>query len=300
MRKIVEISDVGVRLDVFAQNMGGLTRNATQKLIDAGDVNVNNKASKANYRLRVNDVVEMSLPEVAPLDYAPQNIPLDIVFEDSDLIVINKPKDMVVHPAAGHTEGTLVNALLFHCGDSLSGINGIARPGIVHRIDKDTSGLLVVAKNDATHRGLAQQFADHTVKREYVAIVHGRVKQNGTVDAPIARHKVNRKKMAIDLSGRRAVTHYTVVEQFKNFTQITARLETGRTHQIRVHMASLSHPVLGDTVYSNAKETFGLEGQALHARTLGFDHPTTGKQMQFEAPMPEYFEKTLTKIRRMI
>lgn len=299
MRKTVGIQDIGIRLDVFAQNMGGLTRNASQKLIDAGDVTVNHKISKSNYRLRENDVVEMLMPTVAPLDYAPQKIPLEIVFEDDDLIVINKPKGMVVHPAAGHSEGTLVNALLFHCGDSLSGINGIARPGIVHRIDKDTSGLLVVAKNDIIHKGLAEQFASHTVKREYMAIVHGRVKENGMVDSPIARHRINRKKMAIDPMGRRAVTHYTVVAQFKNFAQIAARLETGRTHQIRVHMASINHPVLGDMVYGKTKQSFGLEGQALHARTLGFVHPKTHKKMEFETNLPEYFEKVLTKIQKM-
>ncbi|MCL2235524.1 MAG: RluA family pseudouridine synthase [Defluviitaleaceae bacterium] len=299
MFKIVDSSHVGARLDVYAQNLSGLTRNAAQKLIEAGGVLVNGKASKANYRLREGDALEINLPEVAPLDYAPENIPLDIIYEDADLIVINKPKGMVVHPAAGHSSGTLVNALLFHCGDSLSGINGIARPGIVHRIDKDTSGLLVAAKNDNAHQSFATQFADHTITREYMALVHGRVKANGTVDAPIARHKINRKKMAIDPAGRRAVTHYTVVDYIQNFTQITARLETGRTHQIRVHMASINHPVVGDVVYSNAKQTFGLEGQALHARLLGFTHPTTGNQMEFEAPTPDYFEKTLIKLHKL-
>jgi len=288
----------GSRLDVYVQQQAGVvSRNNAQKLIEAGNVTVNGKTQKTNYRLRDGDKVEIDIPEPKNLEILPQDIPLEIVYEDSDVIVINKPKGMVVHPAAGHYEKTLVNALMHHAKDSLSGINGVMRPGIVHRIDKDTSGLLVVAKNDNSHNALAEQFASHSIKREYIAIVHGRVKQNGTIDIPIARHKNDRKKMAPDKNGRRAVTHYEIIESMGNFTLIKCRLETGRTHQIRVHMAYINHPVLGDAVYCNSRQFFGLGGQALHARMLGFIHPN-GEYMEFVTDLPQYFDEALTKLRK--
>jgi len=289
---------VNERLDVYVQKQVQISRNNAQKLIENGGVLVNNKSQKSNYRLRDEDIVVINLPQPAPLEILPQNIPLDIVYEDAHIIVVNKPKGMVVHPAAGHFEGTLVNALMYHAKDSLSGINGVLRPGIVHRIDKDTSGLLVVAKNDTAHNALAEQFAAHSISREYVAIVHGRVKEGGTVDVPIARHKTDRKRMAPDPSGRRAITHYEIIEVLGNYTLVKCRLETGRTHQIRVHMAYVNHPVLGDEVYCRAKQTFGAEGQALHARLLGFEHPN-GQHMEFAAEPPEYFERILQKLRRL-
>ncbi|MDR2167961.1 MAG: RluA family pseudouridine synthase [Clostridiales bacterium] len=297
MLRVVESGDVGARLDIFAAEFGGLTRNAVNKLIAAENVTVNGAKTKAGYRLRLGDKVHLRGPSVVALEIAPQALPLDIIYEDSELIVVNKPKGMVVHPAPGHAEGTLVNALLFHCGDSLSGINGVLRPGIVHRIDKDTSGLLVAAKTDRAHNALAKQFAERAILREYIAIVHGRPNPpDGTINAPLARHKINRKKMAVDPAGRAAITHYQTLESFGNFTLIQARLETGRTHQIRAHMAHIGHPVMADPVYSRAKQNFGLDGQALHAQTLGFTH-TNGEKMRFEADPPPCFQKALNKIR---
>ena len=304
MFSVIADSHIGERLDIFVQTLGGITRNRAQKLITAGDVTVNGAtANKVNYRLRASDTVELNLPEPTEPDINPENIPIDVVFEDNDLIVVNKPKGMVVHPAAGHFSGTLVNALLHHCGSSLSGINGVLRPGIVHRIDKDTSGLLIAAKNDNSHNALALQFSEKTIKREYYAIVHGRLKTHeGTISAPIARHKTNRKKMAVSSDGREAVTHYQVMEEFEKspnkFTLIKANLQTGRTHQIRVHMAHINHPVLGDIVYGSAKQPFGLESQVLHSRLLGFTHPATGEYMELETPLPPYFEEVLNKLNK--
>ena len=293
----VEAGDVGSRLDVFAQGRSGLTRSAVQRLIDQGNVLVNDGLAKSNYRLRINDMVEIDMPPPVEALILPQDLPLDIVYEDADLIVVNKAKGMVVHPAAGHRDGTLVNGLLHHCDGSLSGINGVIRPGIVHRLDKDTSGLLVAAKNDLAHNGLAEQFAAHSIAREYFAIVHGGFRDDeGTIDAPIARHKVHRKKMAIVTDGRRAVTHWRVVERLGRYALVRCALETGRTHQIRVHMASIGRPVVGDTVYGSEKQPFKTDGQVLHAHLLGFVHPTTGQGMEFSAPLPDYFVKVLSSI----
>jgi len=293
----LNLEKTGKRLDVYVQEAAQVTRSAAARLIESGHVTVKGKAAKANLRLKEDDVVDVNIPAPIALEILPQNIPLDIVFEDADLIVLNKPKGMVVHPAPGHTEGTLVNALMSHCGDSLSGINGVARPGIVHRIDKDTSGLLVVAKTDAAHLSLAAQFAAHTISREYTAIVHGRPNPaHGTINAPLARHKTNRKKMAIDPNGRHAITHYETMEHLGIYTLIKARLETGRTHQIRAHMAHIGNPLLADPTYSKSATAHGLTGQALHARLLGFAHPN-GTYMEFAAEPPNCFKKTLEKIR---
>ena len=266
-----------------------------QKLIKGQHVTVQGQIVKPNYRLRAEDEIHIEIPDEIKLDITPEKIPLDILYEDQDLLVINKPKGMVVHPAAGHYSGTLVNALLYHCEGQLSGINGVLRPGIVHRIDRDTTGSLVVCKNDMAHRSLAEQLKEHSINRRYRAIVWGNLKENeGTVDAPIGRHPIDRKKMAINrTNGKRAVTHYRVLKRFSRFTYIECRLETGRTHQIRVHMASLGHPLLGDTVYSTAKSPYTLEGQCLHAMTLGFIHPRTGEYIECTAPLPEYFEHLL-------
>ena len=291
-------ANAGQRLDVFAQSVAGLTRNAVQKLIDGGYVVVGGGVAKSNYRLRAGDVVEIILPTTVETEILPQDLPLDIVFEDKDLIVVNKAKGMVVHPAAGHTDGTLVNALLYHCGGSLSGINGVARPGIVHRLDKDTSGLLVAAKNDQAHNALAEQFAAHTIVREYFAVVHGGFKDDtGKIDAPIARHKVHRKKMAVTPDGRRAVTNWQVAERLGKYTLVKCALETGRTHQIRVHMAFIGRPVLGDVVYGGDKQPFNTNGQVLHAFLLGFKHPTSREYMEFTSPLPDYFQKVVSIIK---
>lgn len=295
-----EQEDVGRRLDVYVtEALSALSRSAVQKLVDGGGVLVNGNPVKSNYKLRPHDVVTVTLPAAVPLDVPAENIPLDIVYEDGDLIVVDKPQGMVVHPAAGHATGTLVNGLLYHCRDSLSGINGVMRPGIVHRIDKDTSGLLMVAKTDAAHLSLARQLADHTITRRYNAVVfHNFQEDEGTVDMPIGRHPTDRKKMSVhSRQGKHAVTHYRVLERFGRFTYLEARLETGRTHQIRVHMAYLGHPLLGDLVYGPQKQPYKLQGQALHARVLGFVHPTTGNYMEFEAPLPAYYEALLEKLR---
>ena len=293
----------GERCDAFlARTLPQLTRSAAQKLLEEGKVTKEGKALKKNERLKENDVVMVILADPAPVDVVPQDIPLDVVYEDGDLIVINKPVGMVVHPAPGHPDGTVVNALLHHCGGSLSGINGELRPGIVHRIDRDTSGLLIVAKNDFTHLALAEQLQDHSLYRGYEAIcVGGPREDSGTIDAPIARHRTDRKKMAVDWqTGRRAVTHYTVLERFQGCTHIACRLETGRTHQIRVHMAHIGHPLLGDTVYGSKTPYPGLAGQCLHARTLTFTHPRTGERTTVECPLPDWFQALLTKFRRML
>ena len=280
--------------------MPDITRSYLQKLLKDGSVQMNGKPVKASTKTAVDAVIALTIPEPEEPEILPENIPLDILYEDSDVILINKPKNMVVHPAAGHYTGTLVNALMYHCKGELSGINGVLRPGIVHRIDKDTTGVLIVCKNDRAHNALAEQLKEHSITRKYRAIVCGNLKEDeGTVDAPLGRHPQDRKKMAIVRSGgKRAVTHYRVLERFGNDTYIECQLETGRTHQIRVHMASLGHPLLGDEIYGRAKSPFKLEGQTLHAMVLGFIHPTTGEYMEFEAPLPEYFEKLLEKLRK--
>ncbi|MDO5293074.1 MAG: RluA family pseudouridine synthase [bacterium] len=277
-----------------------LTRSYLQKLIKDGLVSVNGKVVKANYKVAENDEIELTIPELKELDVLPEDIPMDIIYEDSDVILINKAKGVVVHPAAGHYSGTLVNGLLYHCKDELSGINGVMRPGIVHRIDMDTTGVIVICKNDKAHNLVAEQLKEHSITRKYVAIVHGNFKDSeGTIEGPIGRHPVDRKKMAINhKNGKHAVTHFKVLENLKNnFTLVECQLETGRTHQIRVHMASIGHPLLGDHVYGPSKSPFKLQGQTLHAKTLGFIHPTTGEYMEFEAPLPDYFEDLLRKLR---
>ena len=290
----------GERADAFlARTVEELTRSAAQRLLEDGAVTLNGRPLKKNYKTTPGDVLEVMLPDPEPVDVVPQNIPLDVVYEDSDVIVINKPVGMVVHPAPGHPDGTLVNALLYHCGDTLSGINGELRPGIVHRIDRDTSGLIIAAKNDKSHLALAEQLQDHSLARVYEAIAVGGFREDsGTVNAPIGRHPVDRKRMAIDpRNGRHAVTHWSVLERFSGYTHIQCRLETGRTHQIRVHMASISHPLLGDVVYGNKKPYAGLAGQCLHARKLKFIHTSTKQLVEVECPLPDWFENTLKKLR---
>lgn len=279
--------------------MDSLSRSYIQKIIKDGNVFVNDIPVKANYKVKVDDKIRFIIPENVEPDIPAQNIPLDIIYEDADILIVNKPKDMVVHPAPGHYEGTIVNAVMYHCKDALSGINGVMRPGIVHRIDKDTTGSLIICKNDEAHNNIAAQLKEHSINRCYRAIVWGRVKNDeGVIDAPIGRHPTDRKKMAInERNGKRAVTHYKVLERFDKFTYIECRLETGRTHQIRVHMTSIGHPLLGDEVYSNAKSPYKVSGQTLHAMTLGFEHPATKEYMEFEAPLPEYFDNILRKLR---
>ena len=295
-----EKEDVGTRIDVFlAENMEDLSRSGVQKLIDEGMITLNGGKTKANYKLREKDIIDVTVPEVKEVEILPEDIPLDILYEDADVIVVNKPQGMVVHPAPGHTSGTLVNALMFHCGDDLSGINGEKRPGIVHRIDKDTSGVLMIAKNDMAHQSLAAQLAEHSITRKYNAVVYnGFNEDEGTVNKPIGRNPQDRKKMAVtEKHSRHAVTHYRVIERMEKFTLIEAQLETGRTHQIRVHMTYIGHPLLGDPVYGPKKQPVSLEGQALHARVLGFIHPRTGEYMEFEAPLPPHFEALLERLR---
>ena len=283
-----------MRLDKYlAEQFPEQTRSYLQKLIKEGQVLVNGKTVKSGYQLSKGDEVSVTIPEPKELDVEPQKMDLDIVYEDEDVILINKPKGMVVHPAPGHTTDTLVNGLLYHCKDNLSGINGVARPGIVHRIDRDTTGILIVCKNDMSHNSIAAQLKEHSINRRYRALVHGNLKEDtGTVEGPIGRHPVDRKKMAInERNGKPAVTHYTVLERFGNYTLIECKLETGRTHQIRVHMTSIGHPLVGDEVYGPAKCPFKLQGQCLHAMVLGFVHPRTGEYMEFSADLPEYFEE---------
>lgn len=288
----------GRRLDVFLAEKVDITRSYAATLIGEENVLVNGKKAAKNTKLKMGDAVQVTIPNPQEYTAEPENIPIDIVYEDEHLLVVNKPKDMVVHPAAGNYSGTLVNAILYHCGDSLSGINGVMRPGILHRIDKNTSGLLLVAKNDNAHLYLAEQIKEHSLTREYEAVVYGNIKNdNGTVNAPIARHPVKRKQMAIVEGGKEAVTHYTVLERFGDFTHVRLRLETGRTHQIRVHMASLGHPVAGDDVYGPSKVITKLGGQCLHARKIGFIHPKTHEYMEFSSELPQYFTKFLNECR---
>lgn len=289
----------GQRLDGYiAGQLPQLTRSAVQKLLAEGNIQVQGTPAAKSLRVREGWEVRVSLPEPEETTLLPQNIPLDIVYEDDDLLVVNKPKGMVVHPAPGNPDGTLVNALLAHCGNSLSGINGVIRPGIVHRIDKDTSGLLMVAKNDAAHQGLAAQIQEHSFTREYEAVVYGNLRENcGTVNAPIGRHPVDRKKMAVtEKHSRPAVTHFQVLARYGSFTHVRLQLETGRTHQIRVHMAYLGHPVAGDPVYGPKKVITSLQGQCLHARKIGFVHPITGEYLEFSSPLPEYFTSFLRSL----
>ena len=288
------------RLDAFlASSLDGLTRSQATRLIESGEVAVDGKPVSKSYKLAGGEDIAVTLPEPEPVEAVPQDIPLDVVYEDADVIVVNKPSGMVVHPAPGHPDGTLVNALLYHCVGTLSGVGGALRPGIVHRIDRDTSGLIIAAKNDAAHQYLSAQLADHTLARTYECIVVGKLREDrGTVDAPIARHPTDRKRMAVVAGGREAVTHWEVIARYPGYTHVRCRLETGRTHQIRVHMAYIGHPILGDTVYGAKKEVPGLTGQCLHAVGLRFLHPRTHEVMELSCPLPEEFTRMLQKIRK--
>ena len=290
--------DAGKRLDAYlAEALPELTRSAAARLLEEGQVTCGGRPAAKNTRLQGDETVCVTLPDPEPLEAVAQDIPLDVVYEDSDVIVVNKPKGLVVHPAPGHPDGTLVNALLHHCGQSLSGVGGALRPGIVHRIDRDTSGLIIAAKNDFAHQKLSAQLQDHTLSRIYRCIVVGNLRQDsGTVDAPIGRHPTDRKKMAVVANGRSAVTHWTVLERFSGFTYVECRLETGRTHQIRVHMAHIGHPILGDTVYGAKKPVPGLQGQCLHAVGLRFLHPRTGEPVELWCDLPEAFQAQLRKL----
>jgi 23S rRNA pseudouridine1911/1915/1917 synthase len=298
---IVTDLDVNKRLDVFlTEKIEGKSRSYIQEVIDKEAVKVNDKIKKSNYKLKLQDEVLVEVPESVELEVEAEDIPINIIYEDKDVIVINKPQEMVVHPAPGNYSGTLVNALLYHCKD-LSGINGVIRPGIVHRIDKDTSGILVIAKNDNAHNKLSEQLKEHTMTRTYLALVEGNIKvDQGTVNAPIGRHPIDRIKMAIVKDGREAVTHFRVLERFGDYTLVQCNLETGRTHQIRVHMAHIGHPLVGDAVYGYKKQKFNLKGQVLHAKVLGFIHPTTGEYIEFHSEVPIYFKELLEKLRKRL
>lgn len=299
---VVQQTDAGKRLDSYlSEQLDGITRSMAQSWIEQRHVTLAaGKSAKKNYKVSAGEQICVQIPQPQTVEIVPQDIPLDIIYEDDDIIVVNKARGMVVHPAAGNWDGTLVNALMFHCGERLSGINGVIRPGIVHRIDKDTSGLLVVAKNDLAHQSLAEQIACHSAAREYQAIVVGAPRQDrGTIDQPIGRHKIDRKKMAIVADGRPAITHYQVLERFRGYSHMAFQLETGRTHQIRVHMASIGHPIIGDPLYGMKKDRFSyLDGQCLHAFRLTLQHPRSGANMTFEAPLPTYFTTILEKMVR--
>jgi len=303
MSEIITLSaqknSAGTRIDKYiSESIDEMTRSAVQGLIVSGGVLADGKTVSKNYKIKGNETITVEVPEPQPMDALPENIPLDIVYEDNDLLVVNKPKGMVVHPAHGNYNGTLVNALLYHCGESLSGINGIVRPGIVHRIDKNTSGLLIVAKNDSSHLKLAEQIKEHSFTREYEAVASGFFKEKtGTVNAPIGRHKTDRKKMCVTYeNSRNAVTHYEVIKQYAGYAHVRLRLETGRTHQIRVHLSYIGHAVLGDDVYGKSYK--GIEGQCLHARKIGFVHPSTNEYMEFTSELPDYFKSVLEKLER--
>lgn len=297
---VVEDADEGERIDKYlAANFPDFSRSRIQNLLKSNDILVNGHPCKANYKVCADDSVSLAVPELSEAAIAPEDIPLSIIYEDDDIMIVDKPKNMVVHPAPGHQTGTLVNAIMFHCKDCLSGINGELRPGIVHRIDRDTTGSLIICKNDEAHRCIAEQLKVHSITRKYHAIVHGALKDDsGTIETMIGRHPTERKKMAANVkNGRQAVTHYRVLRRFQSYTYIECELETGRTHQIRVHMAYLHHPILGDPLYGPAKSPVkGLEGQCLHAKTIGFIHPATHEYVEFDAPLPDYFEKLLTKL----
>ncbi len=297
---IIDNENISLRIDKFlSDNIPDITRSAIQGYITDGCVTVNNVTVNKNYKTRLNDIITVSVPDPVELEAIPENIPLDIIYEDNDVIVVNKPKGMVVHPAAGNYTGTLVNALLYHCKDSLSGINGVLRPGIVHRIDKNTSGLLIVAKNDTAHKGLAEQIKEHSFTRQYETIVYGNIKDDtGTINQPIGRNPSDRKKMAVTAqNSKNAVTHFTVLERFNEYTHLAVNLETGRTHQIRVHMAYINHPVAGDDVYGPKKVITKLNGQCLHARKIGFVHPVSGEYLEFTSELPEYFTSFLNELK---
>ncbi len=300
IREILAGEEAGIRIDRYlSDRCDDLSRSYLQKLLKDGGVLVNGKAVKSNYKVSAGDSITLDVPDAVEPEIEAEEMDLDIVYEDSDIILINKPKGMVVHPAAGHYSGTLVNGLMHHCKADLSGINGVMRPGIVHRIDMDTTGILIVCKNDKAHNAIAEQLKVHSITRKYYALVHGVLKdETGIINAPIGRHPVDRKKMSInEKNGKEAVTHYRVLRRFRRFTYVECQLETGRTHQIRVHMSSIGHPLLGDQVYGPAKCPFsGLQGQSLHAGVLGIVHPTTGEYMEFSAPLPEYFENLLRKL----
>jgi pseudouridine synthase, RluA family len=300
-KKLLSADENDKRIDAYiTEKEGELSRSYVQKLINEGNVTVNGRIVKPNYKVKKDDSIIINIPEPVKLDVVAEDIKLDILYEDDDVIVINKPQGMVVHPAAGNYSGTLVNALLKHCSH-LSGINGVIRPGIVHRIDKDTSGVIIAAKNDTAHRNLAEQIKNHTVNRIYIALVEGIIKtDNGTIEGAIGRHPVDRKKMDIVPNGKHAVTHFRVLERFESHTLIEAKLETGRTHQIRVHMAHIGHPVVGDPLYGRSKKKFDLKGQALHAEILGFLHPATGEYMEFRAPIPPYFQNLINDLRKPV
>lgn len=298
---IVGENMAGERLDKFvSSSLSDITRSFVQKLIDKKNISVNSNYKSCNYKIRYNDIIEVNIPSPEIIKTLPENIPLNIIYEDDDLLVVNKPKGMVVHPAVGNFTGTLVNALLYHCGDTLSGINGEIRPGIVHRIDKDTSGLLIVAKNDYAHNKLALQIKEHSFNREYEAVVYGNIKnQEGIIDAPIGRNPADRKKMAVtSKASKNAITHYRVLNRYNGFTYIKLKLETGRTHQIRVHMAYIGHPVAGDILYGPKKVIKSLNGQCLHARLIGFIHPRSGKYIEFETELPDYFKNFLLELKK--
>ena len=293
---ILEITEnqAGERIDRFLADSQDLTRSFLQKILKEGEVIVNGKSVKANYKLRKGDRIEFEIPEAVEPDIVAEDIPLSILYEDADVLVVDKPKGMVVHPAVGHYSGTLVNAVMYHCRGELSGINGVLRPGIVHRIDRDTTGSIIICKNDMAHNEIARQLKEHSINRRYRAIVTGVLKdEEGTIEGAIGRDKKDRKKMAITADGKPAVTHYRVLQRFKHYTYVECVLETGRTHQIRVHMASIGHPLLGDEVYGRRSDKYKCEGQCLHAMTLGFHHPRTGEYIEVNAPLPPYFEHLL-------